>query len=254
MGKAKILLIDIENTPLVSYTWGRYEQNVVDVTQESYILSFAYKWLKDSKTHVIALDDYIGNKSNTNDSIKFIQDIHKIMSEADIIIGQNSDAFDLKHINTRFIYYGLSPIPPHKSIDTLKVARKYFKFSSNKLNDLGKRLGLGEKVETGGFKLWLGCMQGDSKSWKLMKNYNKNDVILLEKVYLKLLPWIRNHPVIGLYTNGGKCCANCGSKSLQSRGLSRNKTTVYRRFFCNSCGSWGRDTENIQTNKVLVSA
>ena len=45
MNKPKILVYDLENSPLVSYTWGLYEQNVVGVQKDWYIMSFAYKWL-----------------------------------------------------------------------------------------------------------------------------------------------------------------------------------------------------------------
>ena len=251
--KAKILFIDIENTPLKSLTWGRWEQNVIHVEQESYVLSFSYKWADEKKAHVIALNDFKGYKPNVPDDKKLIEEIYKIMSSADIIVGQNIRSFDIKKLNARFIFYGMKPIAPYKTVDTLVIARKRFSFSSNKLDDLGKFLGLGQKIRTGGYSLWVDCMNGDKKAWAKMKAYNLQDTILLERVYLKLRSWDTNHVNIGMYMDGKSRCATCGSTSLQSRGFSRNKTTKYHRFFCNDCGSWGRDTKNIQKTKPLIS-
>lgn len=252
--KPKILFLDIENTPIISYNWGRYEQNAIDVIQESYILSFAYKWYGDNKTNILSLNKYIGNKPSFTDSKAFIEDIHKIMSEADILCAHNGDAFDLKQLNTRFVLHGLTPIPPGKTVDTLKVARKYFSFSSNKLNDLGKRLGIGVKVETGGFDLWRNCMAGDKKSWEKMREYNLNDVVLLEKVYKKLLPWMRQHPIVGTYTGSQHGCSACGSDKLHSRGYVLTRAAKYRRYQCQSCGYWNRELQNLNKSKPLVGA
>ncbi len=37
-------------------------------------------------------------------------------------------------------------------------------------------------------------MNKDPAAWKVMEKYNKQDVLLLEKVYDRLLPWIKSHP------------------------------------------------------------
>ena len=169
------------------------------------------------------------------------------------MVGQNIRAFDIRKLNARFIFYGLKPIAPQKTIDTLVIARKQFSFSSNKLDDLGAFLGLGRKIKTGGYDLWLRCMAGEKKAWTKMKAYNKQDVTLLEKVYLKLMPWDSQHPNLSSYNHNGLECPKCLSKHIEWRGTARNKTTSYRRFQCKDCGSWGRDMKNIQKEKPLVS-
>ncbi len=238
--ESKTLFIDIENTPLVSYTWGRYEQNVVDVQQESYILSFAYKWLGVKKTKIIALNDFKEFKKDKTDDKKLLEEIHKVLSQADILVGHNIDAFDVKKINARFIYHGLTPIGV-STVDTVKIARKYFKFSSNKLDDLGKYLKVGRKESTGGFNLWLECMSGDKSAWKKMKKYNIQDVDLLEKIYFKLRSWCTNHPTT-LYvpdvTDGGTC-PTCSGK-LHRNGIKRGVSYSYVRYVCQGCGRWLR--------------
>lgn len=235
--KTKILLFDIETAPIVSYTWGLWEQNVVDVKREWYMLSFAYKWLGDTKVTVKSLPMYRGYSKDKENDKALVQDLWRLFDEADVIIGHNGDAFDIKKTNARFVIHGMKPPSPYKTIDTKKVAKKYFKFDSNSLNNLGKYLGLGEKIDTGGFELWLGCMSGDMKAWAKMCRYNRQDVILLEKVYLRLRNWINNHPRTS-DSPISEVCPNCGGNHLQKRGFLLNKTTKLQRWQCQDCASW----------------
>lgn len=236
--KPKIVFLDIENTPLLSYTWGRWEQNVIDVKEYSYILSFAAKPL-GGKVLVRGLCDYAGyNKNKSNDKL-LVQDIWKILDDSDIVVWQNGDAFDAKKINARFSFYDIKPPSPYKTVDTKKVAKKYFSFDSNSLNNLGQFLGLGKKEKHDGFETWLGCMGGDRKSWNILKKYNGQDVILLEKIYLHFLPYMSQHPNLSTYLNG-EICPKCGSNKLQSRGFSRTLANIFRRIQCQSCGGWSR--------------
>lgn len=188
--KDKYLLIDVESSPNEAYVWGKYEQNVVgDFLRERQIISFSWKWLGEKETHVRSLRMYPGYKADRRDNRALVADLHKLISGADYVIAHNLNAFDAKMINTEFIVHGLKPPKRYRTLDTLLMARRYFSFNSNKLDDLGKRLKVGRKAQTGGFSLWVGCLNGDLKSWRKMEQYNKQDVILLEKVYLKLKPW-----------------------------------------------------------------
>jgi DNA polymerase elongation subunit (family B) len=196
--------------------------------------------LGEKKTHTCSLPDFKTYKKDKENDKELVKKLHDLMSKADVICAHNGDNFDIKKSNARFIYHGLTPPPPHKTVDTLKVARKHFSFNSNRLNDLCTYLGIGQKVETGGFKLWKGCMNGDMKSWKKMCAYNKQDVVILEKLYLKLLPWIENHPNMNLYNNTDKKCPNCGSSSLQKHGIAFKRSMKYVRYQCNQCGAWSK--------------
>jgi uncharacterized protein YprB with RNaseH-like and TPR domain len=235
--KRKILIYDIETTPLVSYTWGLYEQNVIKVKEDWHLLSFAYKWLGDTRVTVKALPMYKGYEKNKSNDKALCEDLWKLFDEADVIVAHHGDAFDIKKSNARFIIHGMTPPSPYKTIDTKKVAKKYFKFESNKLDDLGKYFGLGEKLETGGFSTWLGCMAGDMEMWKKMIKYNRQDVVLLEKIYLRMRDWMTNHPraTDNPITSH---CPNCGSDHLQRRGTIRNKVTTLQRLHCQDCGAW----------------
>lgn len=251
MEKTKILFYDIETAPILGYTWGKYEQNVLGIKQEWYMLSFSAKW-QGGKTIVKALPDYQLYKKEPHNDRPLVRDLWELFDEADIVIGHNSNKFDNRKSNARFIAHGLTPPAPYKTVDTLKIARQYFNFTSNRLDDLGKVLGVGRKVKTGGFDLWLKCLAGDSKAWALMKKYNKQDVVLLEEVYLKLRPWANNHPNLANFT-GTAVCPKCGSSQIQFRGYSLTQVAKYRRFQCTKCGGWGKMTQSIgKTNLTSI--
>lgn len=248
--KSKILFLDIETSPNLSYIWGHYEQNALEVEEPWFLMSYSAKWL-GGKQETKCLMDYDGYENALTDDVDLVNDIWQLLNEADIVIAHNGDKFDIKKLNTRFIFNGLTPPEPYRTIDTLKIAKRHFAFNSNRLDDLGEFLGLGRKIETHK-KLWFDCMIGDRKAWEKMKKYNAQDVKLLEKVYFEFLPWISNHPNLGMYSDE-LVCPKCGSDDIQFRGYSMNQTTKYRRFMCNSCGGWGRTTHNERTEKPLIN-
>ena len=252
--KNKILIFDIENSPNLSYVWGRYEQNVIADEREWNMLSFAYRWLGDRKVKAFSLPDFPGYKKDRNNDTALIMELWNLLDEADIVIGHNVDRFDVRKTNARFLSAGLTPPSPYKTVDTYKLAKKYFFLNSNKLTDLATYLGVGKKVETGGFDLWLGCMSGDKKSWKKMVEYNKHDVELTEKVYLKLRPWMNTSPNQNLYQGTTHSCPICGQDSLQKRGWAYTRVNKYQRYQCvgdKGCGGWSTG-ERIEIDKVTV--
>jgi len=248
----KILLFDIETASNIAYVWGKWEQNVIAYQKEWYMLSFSAKWLGEKKYITKGLCDYKSFKKDRTDDKELVKDLWELFNEADIIIAHNGDSFDIKKSNARFAYHKLNPPAPYKTVDTKKVAKKYFSFNSNSLTDLGEHFKLGKKLETGGFDLWLGCMAGDKKSWKTMLDYNKQDVVLLEKVYLKLRNWMTNHPRLEENKEGEYICSVCGGKHMQKRGFGITRTSRYQRLQCQSCGAWDRgDTIKKKKNEVI---
>jgi DNA polymerase elongation subunit (family B) len=244
--QAKILLFDIETSPNVGYVWGKYDQNVIDYKSEWELLCFAYKWYGEKEIKCIARPDF---KDKTDKSIT--KALWKLIDEADILIAHNGDEFDIKKATAKFIEHGLVPPRPSRSVDTKKVAKRYFKFNSNKLDDLGKLLGVGRKVKTGGFDLWLGCMAGKKSSWRDMIKYNKQDIALLERVYNKLLPWTDNHPNVSHIAGRPDGCPKCGSARLKSHGFRKTQTAVYVRYRCVDCNGFcrGRVAEKLEKPK-----
>lgn len=238
----KVLLYDLESSPNLAWVWGKYEQNTLgDFVKERQIISVAWKWLDEKEIHCLSLPNLPTYKKNPDDNRGLIIKLHELFCQADIVVGHNVDSFDDPMSNAAFLLHGLKPPPPHRSVDTLKFARHKFRFNSNKLGDLGKHLKIGAKVQTGGFDLWEGCLRGDPKSWARMALYNIGDVALLEKVYLKMRPWMANHPSM-LFSVGDFGCPVCRSKKYEGRGTARFSGGYRHRFKClaPTCGKWFR--------------
>lgn len=235
---ARITLIDIETSPIKGYTWGIYDQNVLSVIEPSKIICFAWKDLNDKEVSVRALPDYDNYKSGHLDDKYLVEEAWHVLDDADIVVAHNLEAFDLKKLNTRFIANSLNSPSFYETIDTLKVSKKYFKFDNNSLNELGLYLHEGQKQKTGGFGLWLDCMEGNPEAWDLMKKYNANDVALLEKIYLRLRPYIDDHPNLNIVNNSDSCCPVCLSKDIEKRGFSMTRSGRKQRYSCKDCGSW----------------
>lgn len=247
---ARILILDIETFPMLSHVWELWEANALDVVTHSIIACFSAKW-RNGKQITKALPDYKGYKPGAEDDRAIVKELRELLDEADIAVAQNGRRFDFKRINARIIKHGMTPPSPYSTVDTLVDARRIFGFPSNKLDSLGEYLGVGNKLHTGGFKLWQECMKGNAAAWKRMKRYNAQDVTLLERVYEKFLPWMTTHPNLAIYS-GVTCCPKCGSTKFQSRGVARQATRTYQRFQCQSCCGWFKGVESLKDQRASV--
>lgn len=234
----RILTFDIETAPRLANVWGIWQQNIPlnMLLEDGYMLSWSAKWLDSGEV----LSDSLANYGNRiEEEANLAATLYDLIEEADVIVTYNGDAFDKKVANTAFLLGGMTPPTRSKSIDLFKVVKNNFKFTSNKLDFVLKKLGLTEKIQTGGFELWRDCMEGDPDSWERMVEYNKQDVIATEALYRKLLPWIRNHPSYALYDDevSDPVCNNCGSTHIKKNGVERLKFTTYQRYRCTDCGT-----------------
>lgn len=238
---AKTLIYDIETSPIVSYNWGIWEQNAIEVIDEWQILSVAWKWLGEKKVHVVGQDDLKGYKPGVNNDKEVVKLIHQLFDEADIVIAHNGNSFDQKKSHARMLVHGLIPPSPYKQIDTKKEAKKIGAFTSNRLGDLAKQLDVSLKGSPGGFATWKGCLAGDKKAWRKMKKYNKQDIPPLEELYLKLRPWMTTHPAINVYTDRPNACPKCGgSKMYKGMKYTATNTNKYQYFRCLDCGGMSK--------------
>lgn len=246
----KVIVYDIESSFNLQALWSVYQQgsNFQALVRERFILCAAWKYLGDKKVHLIKGD--INDIKKWDDS-RICKELHKVLSSADILIAHNGDRFDLPMTNTRLLINGMRPLPAMTHIDTLKIARRHFKFNVNRLDYIGQILGVGRKMETGGFSLWYDIILNHSKrALRKMEKYNKQDVVLLEAVYNKLKGASTTHPHMYLQeTANGKVCGTCGSSRLIKHGTRQTKTMLYQRYLCKDCGATPRDRTNLLTKE-----
>lgn len=241
----KILIFDVESSPSVSYTFGRFKYNIMwdQVEQEPMLLTWSAKWLYSAD---VMSDKVTPEEVLMVDDKRIVTSLHKLMGEADIVVAHYGDRFDIPMLNTRAILNGLPPFNTVTSIDTKKVASATFKFPSNKLDALAKYFGLEGKIKTE-FQLWIDCLKGSESAIEEMRVYNVQDTVALEEVYLKLRPYIKAHPNVSLYNDiNEKQCCNCGSTNIEEieDKLYYTSTGAYRMYRC-KCGAISRGRKTV---------
>ncbi len=241
---AKILLLDIETAPMEVYAWSLSGNDYIaphKIIKDWFVLSWSAKFLFSNQ---IFSDSVTPQEAIARDDSRMVMGIYQLLNDCQIVITHNGNKFDLPKINSRLLVHGFPPPTHYQTIDTLSVARKYFNFSSNKLDYLNKILGLNLKDDMG-FDDWVACVHGDKEALSKMEKYNRKDVLNLEDLYVVLRPWIQNHPNIGIYIDTDThTCRNCGSSDLDWGGTYETNIAQYRAFRC-SCGAIGRDKINL---------
>lgn len=241
----RILFLDIETAPNLGWVWGLWDQNLSpkQVKESQHVLSFAAKWY--------------GQKEMIFDSLYksseklMLRRIHRLLDKADVVVHFYGRKFDIPMLNSDFIRHGMKPPSPYKQVDLKKVCADKFRFPSNKLEYVVEALGIGKKITKDvDFNLWKACMAGDPKAWATMERYNRHDTALLEPLYVKLLPWISNHPNHGAHTGRLDTCPSCGGSHYQKRGSRTVRLLTYQQYECQDCGTWFRSNKPLNAGKA----
>lgn len=249
----KVLIFDIETSPMKAYVWKRWKENISleQTISEWFMIAWSAKWLygKTVMGEVLTPEEAL----NEDDS-RIVKSLWELINQADVVVAHNGNAFDIPKMNSRFIIHGLPPTKPYFSVDTYRVAKRQFGFSSNKLDALAGYFGLAGKLDTD-FDLWKRCLEGDAEALGYMLEYNKMDVKVLEEVYLKLLPWIKGHPNMNAFTDEEVVCTNCGSTEVELLEGEYYYTQVnkYQLLRCKHCGAIFRSRGSIGTNTLVMN-
>lgn len=239
---ARILLFDLETAPTTAYVWGRFDQTVAQkqVVKEGYILTYSAKWLGE--------DTIISSRiTEQYDDSQLVKELAELFDQADIVVAHNAIRFDVPLLKTRMIALGLPPPLPSKIVDTLRIAKAEFRFPSNSLDNIAAYLGLPRKMSHSGFELWTRCMAMEDEAFEEMLEYNVQDVVVLEQLYLRLRHWSKTHPNIALLEPAGVArCVCCGSTDLKNVDkLFHTTTASYEMMSCGDCGKINRKRKNV---------
>lgn len=250
----KILLLDIETAPILADVWKLWDENVGlnQIAQDWYILSWAAQWMDGGKVHYADQR----NAKDIEDDSEILNKLWHLLDQADVVIAHNGDRFDVPKINARFIRAGMPPPSPYRTIDTLKIAKAKFKFTSNRLAYLARYLKVdegakGEHHKYPGHALWVAVRKGVAAAWEEMRKYNIQDVRVLKGVYLKLRAWDTRHPNLQVDDPEAGLCPVCGGHHLEKRGFTYSNTGKFQRYVCTSesCGAWSRGKTNLLTKE-----
>lgn len=246
MSKPKILLYDIETSPIHARVWGLWGVNVglSQIIKDTHMISWSAKWLDAPTSKTMYMDQR--SKRDISDDRDLVQGIKNLIEEADIVITHNGIAFDEKVINTRLLLNGLSPLKPVQHIDTYRVAKRKLRLTSNKLEYLARILKVPfQKLVNRKFQgqdLWTQCELGNKAAWDEMKKYNKLDTLVLEAVYKKISPW-DNSTGFEAYYSETQC--TCGSQDIIKKSFRLTNTGKYQGYMCKGCGKRFQGKENL---------
>jgi predicted PolB exonuclease-like 3'-5' exonuclease len=246
--KPRILILDFETSPAKGYFFGHiWETNIIEVIEYEQILSVAWKWYGDKSVQVKGQDDFKGYKGGILNDKELIKFFAPILDSADIIVAHNGDRFDLTVFNTRLLHHGFNPVSDNKSFDTKKLAKNKFHFPSNKLDDIADFLEIGRKVPHTGKNMWFGCEKGIKEDWRLMKKYNKQDVVLEDLVVKRIIPFMKQ---VNDYIKARSSGYNCPNPLCLSERITISKTRKVaggykQQYQCQDCGSY------FTPNKIL---
>ena len=246
--RPKVLIYDIETAPILGYVWSLWDQNVGlnQIESDWYILSWSAKWLDDPADKIMYMDQR--KAKNIEDDTKILKGIWKLLDEADIVITQNGKKFDQKKLNARFILNGFEPPSSYKHIDTKQLASKHFGFTSKRLEYMSDKLCTTYKKQKHskfpGFEMWKACMSGNKEAWKEMEEYNRYDVLALEELYKKLIPW-DNSINFSLYHDEAKHVCKCGSEEFSKNGFYYTSSGKFQKYKCKKCGHETRSKTNL---------
>jgi hypothetical protein len=243
----RILLLDIETAPNKVYSWGLWDQNIAtnQVMETSYVLCWAAKWFGEKETMFRRVGHRAGKLTGAR---RMMGAMHKLLDKADIVVHYNGLKFDIPTLNKEFIQVGFAPPAPYKQVDCMKEVKRMFRFQSNKLDFVSQALAVGAKSKHEGFSLWVKCMEGDEGAWGRMERYNRQDVKLLERLYVKLRPWIDRHPNVGAFEDI-MACPKCGSEKKHQRGYAVTQMMKYPRYQCQGCAAWFRGNKSVSLRR-----
>lgn len=231
----KRLYFDLEVSPNIVFSWRTgYRLNIDpdNIIEERKIICVCWKWEGSDEVHSLTWD-------KKQDDKKLLKDFIKVMNTAHEIIGHNSNNFDTKWLRTRALLQGVDMLPHYVSIDTLKHAKNGFYFNSNKLDYLAKLFGEGQKKDNGGFNTWKKIvLDKDADALQLMVDYCKQDVVILEKVFNKLQPYVKNTTHYGVLFGEEKySCPSCSGYNigLHKRYATQMGTMRYSMYCKGGC-------------------
>jgi hypothetical protein len=249
----RVLIFDVETAPLLSYHWRVWKENVApdQLQNRAWMICWAARWA-GQKT--VRSDAVTPEEALAEDDSRIVGSLAELVRRADVILAHNVDRFDLPVLNTRLLDLRLEPLPPVRTIDTLKVAKRSFRFTYNRLSYLAEFLGIEAKHQMR-FPDWLAAVKGDRTAITKMRSYCKQDINVLEQVWTHLQPYAKGTPRLVEATHEmHRACPHCGAgfSSLKPSGTHRTNASNFQRYRCDVCQKFSRTRSAAKGTKLSL--
>jgi hypothetical protein len=210
----RILILDVERLPGITkqYWWDRGDLKNRYIHYETVERSprttiVCAKWYDRPDVIRLAEWDKGGRKA-------FLRKVHALMSRADIIVGHNVDRADVPWLRGDLhVEGGLPPLPPYKTVDTLKVLRTFGSGIPFKgLDAFCQIVGIPAKTDRYDREAMERAVTEKSvEDRQRLTDYCAGDVLATQGLYDWCRPHIKNHPA--LFVDGKDkltVCNRCG--------------------------------------------
>jgi hypothetical protein len=246
----RVLILDVERLDgiTVQHYWDRgdLQKRYVrhsEVIREPRTTIVCAKWYDSDEVIRFAEWDQGGRS-------RFLKNVHALVSSADIIVGHNLDNADDPWLRGDLFFPkighkhkpNLPPLPPYKTVDTLKVARSFksgIQFKS--LDALCTILGIPSKTDAYDREAMERAVAGSVEDRERLTNYCAGDVIATQGLLDYLRPHIKNHPA--LFVDGEDkltVCNRCGGETKRAARRYVANVLTYSMVKCTSCGAYSR--------------
>lgn len=241
----RILILDVERLPGITkqYWWDRadlqkryiHHETVERLPRTTIVCA---KWYDRPDIIQLAEWDKGGRR-------RFLSRVHDLIRQADIIVGHNIDNADIPWLKGDLhIEAGLPPLPPVKTVDTLKVLRKEFKSGApfKGLDAFCQIVGTPSKTDRYDPEAMERAVNEKSvEDRERLIAYCSGDCVATQGLYDWLRPHIKNHPALFVDAKYQlTICQRCGHDTeMISRRYVANVLTYSMRK-CTACGGYSR--------------
>jgi hypothetical protein len=229
----KILVFDLEVSTKIVHTYQMWDTSIPAdrVIKDYYILAYSAKFVGEDKVY------YLDTRYSPGCDLHILEALSHLINQATHLCGHNLKSYDLPTLRARMIQKGVEPIPKLPILDTMRMAKKLFKFTSNKLSEVAKYLNVDtmkdDHSEFPGITLFTEAMNGNMRAFECMEKYCKTDSVVTEMILTKMMPWDGDINFQAVY---GQAKCTCGSVDFIKDGYLYTKTTQNQRFKCVNCG------------------
>lgn len=247
--KPNVLVFDIEISLALYKAYPQKKPQYLgsrQLIQDQFFICAAWQWEGAKKINSVSLlDDMPRFEKDYRDDYHVVKTLYDVISEADMIVGHNIQAFDWKKLLAKAMLYDLGAIPEKKYFDTLKMARKAG-FSYNDLGFLAKKFGFENKADHAS-DMWDRCLVGDPTAIREAVTYCKKDVPPAMSLYQRFRPYFPTQINHNLFRGDGvECCPVCGSTEFIQYGHRYTSTGKTKTYKCSSCGKRFTDGKRIK--------
>jgi hypothetical protein len=248
VGKAKILIFDIETAPIVAHVWKLWDNNVGlnQMVTDWHVMGWSAKWLDAPEDEIMYMDQR--NAKNVEDDKVILKELWHLLNEADGVITQNGRNFDQRKVQARFLINDFDPNSTYQHCDVKIESQRLFGFPSHKLEYMTDKINKKYKKlkhnKFPGHELWVECLKGNKEAWDEMELYNKHDVLSLEEFFQRIAPWgVRLN--LNVFHDDVDYVCLCGGKEHTKDGFYHTKLGKFQRYRCKKCGHPVRDRINL---------